>query len=73
MEVVASDYYNKIFYDMKYELMSNAELRVALVEMEHEYEALKEKIKNEVNRMNILDEEYIKIRQLLQNRTKGVI
>ena len=58
---------------MKYELMSNAELRVALVEMEHEYEALKEKIKNEVNRMNILDEEYIKIRQLLQNRTKGVI
>lgn len=57
----------------KYDLMTNAELRVALVEMENEYEALKEKIRKDIEKMSILDESYLKVTKILSNRTKGVI
>lgn len=57
----------------KYNLMTNAELRVALVKMESEYESLKEKIRKDIDRMTILDEAYIKVKTILQSRTKGVI
>lgn len=53
--------------------MTNAELRVALVEMENEYEALKEKIRKDIEKMSILDESYLKVTKILSNRTKGVI
>ena len=57
----------------KYDLMTNAELRVALVEMENEYEALKEKIRKDIEKMSIIDESYLKVTKILSNRTKGVI
>ena len=56
-----------------YELMTNAELRVALVEMENEYEAVKENIRKNIEKMTMLDESYDKITTILFSRTKGVI
>ncbi len=56
-----------------YELMTNAELRVALVEMENEYEAVKENIRKNIEKMTMLDESYDKIKTILFSRTKGVI
>ena len=55
----------------KYLDLSNAELRVKLVSMENEYEALKVKVKESLERMQKLDEEYIAMKQVLNKRTRG--
>lgn len=55
----------------KYLDLSNAELRVKLVSMENEYEALKIKVKESLERMQKLDEEYIAMKQVLNKRTRG--
>ncbi len=58
---------------MKIEMMSNAELKIYMKEMEYEYEALKIKLKDCIDRMDKLDKNYSLASQTLQKRTKGVI
>lgn len=55
----------------KYLNLSNAELRIKLKNMEDEYEAIKAKITKDLERMKILDKEYISMKQVLNKRTKG--
>lgn len=55
----------------KYLMMSNADLRVKLKTMEHEYEALKTKIKENIEKMDKLNEEYISMKEILNKRTGG--
>ena len=58
---------------MGYNQMSNSELRILLNEMENEYESLKNKISLSLEKMDKLDEKYIKVKNLLNIRTKGKI
>ena len=41
--------------------------------MENEYEAIKTRIKKDVERMQQLDKEYILVQQVLNKRTRGKI
>lgn len=54
-------------------MMSNAELKIHMKELEFEYDALKNKIRNDLERMAILDKKYAQIVEVLHNRTKGII
>lgn len=58
---------------MNNNMLSNAELKVRMKEMELEYEALKSKIKECMDRMELLDKQYIQIKEVYNNRTKGKI
>jgi hypothetical protein len=58
---------------MDLNMMSNAELKVQMKELEFEYEALKVKIKKDVERMKQLDKKYLQVVEILQKRTKGII
>ena len=53
--------------------MSNAELKVLQKEMENEYEALKVKIRECMDRMQTLDKRYGQVVSILHDRTKGKI
>ena len=53
--------------------MSNSELRILLNEMENEYEVLKNKISSDLSKMDNLDKKYIKIKDILNKRTKGKV
>lgn len=57
--------------EINYEMMSNSELKIKLIEMENEYETLKVKINNDLNRMDDLDKSYNKVKKILNKRTKG--
>ena len=57
----------------KYLNLSNAEIRVKLVSLENEYEAVKNRIRKDLERLDALDEEYISMKQVLNKRTKGKI
>lgn len=57
--------------EVKYEMMSNSELKIKLTEMENEYEVLKKKVNEMINRMEELDESYINVKNILNKRTKG--
>ena len=54
-------------------MMSNAEIKVAMKELEFEYEALKTKIKKIIDRMDEIDKKYISYSNLLNKRSKGII
>ena len=58
---------------MDIKMMSNAELKVQMKEMEFEYEALQNKMKEMIARMEILDKKYSQLRDELYKRTKGQI
>lgn len=58
---------------MDYNNLSNSELRILLNKMENEYEVLRNNIKNNLSKMNDLDDKYIKVKSVLDNRTKGKI
>jgi hypothetical protein len=58
---------------MDINMMSNAEIKVAMKELEFEYEALKTKIKKIIDRMDEIDEKYISYSNLLNKRSKGNI
>jgi len=58
---------------MDYSIMSNAEIRIKMKEMEDEYEALRKKVKDNVERMDKLDDDYNEARSILEKRTKGKI
>lgn len=52
--------------------MSNAEIKLYLKKMEDEYEALKVQIKTKIERMEKLDSEYRKVKDVFNKRTRGV-
>lgn len=56
---------------MEYNLMSNAELKIKMTTIENEYEHLKNKIASFVDKMEKLDNEYVKIREIYNKRTRG--
>ncbi len=58
---------------MNINMLSNAELNVKMKEMEHEYEALKSKINECIEKMEYLDNKYIQFKEVYNNRTKGKI
>lgn len=51
--------------------LSNAEIRIKLITMENEYEAIKNRIKNDLERLDVLDKEYASMKQVLSKRTRG--
>lgn len=53
--------------------LSNAELKIQLNKMEHEYEVLKKKTMDNVARMEELDKEYNEVKEALLKRTRGKI
>lgn len=53
--------------------LSNAELKIKLTQMEHEYEVLKRKIQDSLARMEELDMQYNEVKTALQCRTRGKI
>ena len=57
--------------EIRYEMMSNSELKIKLIEMENEYESIKNKINNLVMRMNELDDSYDKVKQILKTGVKA--
>lgn len=58
---------------MDINMMSNAEIKVAMKELEFEYEALQTKIKNMVDRIDEIDKKYLSLSNLLNKRSKGII
>ena len=56
---------------MDYNKLSNSELNVLLVELENEYESIKIKVKQSLERLEFLDKKYIELKNILNNRTKG--
>ena len=56
---------------MEYNKMSNSELKILLNKMENEYEVLRNSIKNNLSKMDELDKKYMKVKTVLNNRTKG--
>lgn len=59
--------------DIEYNKLSNSELKIILIEMENEYESLKTKIKQSLERMETLDKKYNDVKITLDKRTKGKI
>lgn len=59
--------------DIEYNKLSNSELKIILVEMENEYESLKAKIKQSLERMETLDKKYNDVKKTLDKRTKGKV
>ena len=58
---------------MDVNMMSNAELKILMKEMEFEYEALKNKIRMSMDKMIQIDKKYTQVLEILHKRTKGVI
>ena len=56
----------------KYKYMSNAEIKVRLIEMENEYTAIQSKIKSFIEKMNDLDREYTQAKTIYNKRTGGL-
>ena len=57
--------------EIKYDLMSNSELKIKMTEMENEYEVLRKKVSDVLDRMEELDKSYDNVRKILNKRTKG--
>ena len=57
--------------ELRYDEMSNAELKIKMTTMENEYDAIKSEIGRLLSRMEKLDNEYNKISSLYKKRTKG--
>lgn len=58
---------------MEYNLMTNAELKIHLIEYECEYQSLQSKVRECVEKMKTLDEKYLKVKKILEERNRGVI
>ena len=57
--------------EFKYDLMSNSELKIKMTEMENEYEVLRKKVSDALDRMEELDISYDNVIKILNKRTKG--
>lgn len=58
---------------MDLNMMSNAELKIHLKEIEFEYEALQNKMQQDLRKLRDLDEKYVKVKTIINKRTKGWI
>lgn len=56
-----------------YNNLSNAELKIKMHELENEYTAIQNNIKNLIEKLEILDKKYLFIKKILENRLKGFI
>lgn len=56
---------------IKYNEMSNAELKLKIVSMENEYEVLKRDVFEKVQKLYEMDIEYNKIKEIYNKRTRG--
>ena len=54
--------------EIKYDLMSNSELKIKMTEMENEYEVLRKKVSDALDRMEELDKSYDNVRKILNKR-----
>lgn len=63
--------FNFVMREIDFNLLSNAELKIKMNEMENEYESLKNKINTILNRMEELDNKYDKLKTILNKRTRG--
>ena len=53
--------------------LSNAEIRIKMKTLENEFTAIQNEVSNLLNKMSLLDSQYIELQNLLNNRTKGVV
>lgn len=58
--------------EINFNILSNSEIKIKLIELENDYEATKNKIRDLVEKMNNLDKAYTTGKTLLDKRTKGV-
>ena len=56
-----------------YNKLSNSELNILLKEMENEYESLKIKVRDSLEKMENLDKKYVEIKNVLNKRTRGKV
>ena len=56
---------------MDIKMMSNAELKIHLKEIEFEYEALQTKMQQDFRKLKELNEKYLKVKEIINKRTKG--
>ncbi len=59
--------------NINFNILSNSEIKIKLIELENEYDATKNKIRDLVDKMNNLDKVYTEGKTLLDKRTKGII
>ena len=57
--------------ELRYDEMSNAELKLKIVSMENEYEVLKRDVFEKVQKLYEMDIEYNKIKEIYNKRTRG--
>lgn len=57
--------------EINFNYLSNAEIRIKLIELENEYEAKKNKIRDLMYEMSELDKYYTEGKNILDKRTKG--
>lgn len=57
----------------EYNILSNAELRIKMKEYENEYEVLKNKVIDILNKMSVLENKFSEVKSVLTKRTKGKI
>lgn len=58
--------------NINFNILSNAEIRVKLIELENEYSATKNKIRDLMQNMEELDKIYTQGKEILNKRTKGI-
>lgn len=58
--------------EINYNMLSNSEIKIKLIELENEYESTRNKIKDLINQMNEIDKSYTQGKEILNKRTKGI-
>ena len=53
-----------------YETLSNAELNIQLKQLENKYVKIQSEIKNKITELSYIDNEYVAIKDILNNRKK---
>ena len=53
-----------------YETLSNAELNIQLKQLENKYVKIQSEIKNKLKELSYIDNEYVAIKDILNNRKK---
>lgn len=53
--------------------LSNAEIRIKMKTLENEFIVIQNEVSNLLNKMSLLDSQYVELQNLLNKRTKGVV
>lgn len=57
--------------NIDYNQLSNAEIRIKMQTLEHEYEAKKIKLQDMLNQLSDINDNYLKLKEVLNKRSKG--